>query len=696
MTDRTDEVWRHEDEQLSRCIGEIRENLDYWSAKKDGLDRQVKELYDHYHSNNPELISDLMVSLDRQSEADKTLRRNMLAQSKPYFGRIDFTEDGVGKEYSLYIGKNGITRADNSILITDWRAPVSGVYYESVIGRSSFEAPAGCVNVDLRLKRTFEIEDGGLLDINDTDLIANDAFLMKYLSKNKEAVLGEIIATIQKEQNDIIRDTPWQNIIVQGAAGSGKTTVAMHRISYLLYNYKEQFKPNEFYIIGSNRMLLNYITGVLPDLDVYGVNQMTMEEFFLFLLEGCTSLKKSKVLPAGSAAAFKGSMSFIAALDRFISEVERDLIPTEPVLYNGKVIMATEEILSYITAPSGHPARDKAERLNDRLQFLLRNHLEMEFLEPPELRAELRKHKNTFGGRFKKVNILSVYAEFLDDLLDGAGANFEQAELTALVTQVRAKKLDLYDLAALAYIRVKLLGSDAIRTVRHMVIDEAQDFGVTVFCVLKRLLKNCTFSIMGDISQNINYSTGMNDWSAVRNTVFSAARDHFHILAKSYRNTVEISEFAGSILSKCSFETYIIEPVIRHGKPVSVMRADDGDDLIEKTVQAVQSLENEGYGTLAVICRDSAEAKNVYSKLSQQINVIAGDEENACFAKGVMVVPIGLTKGLEFDAVILYNPTQESYPAGDATAKLLYVAATRALHELRVLYTGEISRLLKS
>ena len=156
----------------------------------------------------------------------------------------------------------------------DWRAPVANAYYENGLGKCSYTAPGGReLPIDLQLKRTYEIEEGQLRDYFDTEVIANDDLLMKYLSKNKEAVLGEIVATIQKEQNEIIRKSPYHNVIVQGVAGSGKTTVAMHRISYILYNYKERFRPEDFYIVGSNRILLNYITGVLPDLDVYGVKQ---------------------------------------------------------------------------------------------------------------------------------------------------------------------------------------------------------------------------------------------------------------------------------------------------------------------------------------------------------------------------------------------------------------------------------------
>ncbi|MHB8131231.1 MAG: helicase domain-containing protein, partial [Mobilitalea sp.] len=275
-----------EEQHLEHCVKVIQHNIeDYFQKYKEASD-ETKELYDNYRSNNPELHNDLVVGLDMKSKMERTLNKNLLAIKKPYFGRIDYRETVDQENYCLYLGKNGIRKNTSENMIIDWRAPISSVYYDSDIGESSYLTPFGDrIDILLSLKRTFEIADSKLIEYYDSDVIANDEFLTKYLSKNKEVVLGEIIATIQKEQNEIIRDNPWHSVIVQGVAGSGKTTVAMHRISYILYNYKQKFRPDEFFIIGSNKMLLNYITGVLPNLDVYNVNQMTMEEFLLSLLD---------------------------------------------------------------------------------------------------------------------------------------------------------------------------------------------------------------------------------------------------------------------------------------------------------------------------------------------------------------------------------------------------------------------------
>lgn len=282
--DKNDRI--REEEHLGECVEVIQKNIDTFQGQLSMTKEENKELYNMYRSNNPELHNDLVMGLNWESQLERSLTKNRLALGKPYFGRIDYLEQGEEINFSLYIGKNGITKNVSEILIVDWRAPVSSVYYDSDVGKSSYLSPNGeMISVDLNLKRTYEIENSKLIDYYDTDVISNDEFLTKYLAKNKEAVLGEIIATIQKEQNLIIRDTPWHSVIVQGVAGSGKTTVAMHRISYLLYNFKEKLRQDEFFIIGSNKTLLNYIVGVLPNLDVYHAHQITMTEFFQQMLE---------------------------------------------------------------------------------------------------------------------------------------------------------------------------------------------------------------------------------------------------------------------------------------------------------------------------------------------------------------------------------------------------------------------------
>ncbi len=710
---------RLEEQHLDDCLKAIQQNIDKYLQEFKDLAAETKELYDNYRSDNPELHNDLVIGLDMKSQVERTLKKNILALKKPYFGRIDYREEGDKGSYSLYLGKNGVRKNITESLIVDWRAPISSVYYESDIGKSSYATPMeDRIEIELFLKRTYEIENSKLIDFYDSDVVANDEFLTKYLSKNKEVVLGEIIATIQKEQNEIIRDVPWHNVIVQGVAGSGKTTVAMHRISYILYNYKEKFRSDEFFIIGSNKMLLNYITGVLPNLDVYNVNQMTMEDFLIDLLDKDFDYKKGKYTLTNSflklnkqlssqeaslLKQFKGSIHFINALIAYMKQYEIETINTASVQMNRRVVYSKEEILYFLNFFEELPLQEKIDLLNKRLTYKLKSIGEEAELRKEDLQAEVNRYKNYFGVRNKKYNFMEVYLGFLNDLQLNRKKYVEQGMRVAeekvielLISELMDKHLDIYDLGMLNYIKRRIKMTKDYEYVSHIVIDEAQDFGVMLFQIFKRIFKNCTYTIMGDVSQNIYYDTGMNDWEVLKREVFQPEKDRFYVLAKSYRNTVEISNFASKVLRKCTFKTYDIEPIIRHGKEVALIKTEGDRGLVSQTVELVESIRESGYDTIAIICRTVEEALKVKKLLGQHIDIeqMGDNMEDMTFSSGTMVLPIHMTKGLEFDAVILWNPDEESYRHCDEDAKLLYVAITRALHELYIVYQDQLSGLL--
>lgn len=689
--------WKKEEEHLQECRKVIQSNLDSYEEQLKQTKAETKELYDNYRSGDSELHNELVIGLDWQSLLEKTLLKNKKAIKKPYFGRIDYTEQ---EDYSLYIGKNGIMKNPKEVLIVDWRAPVAAVYYDSDLGESSYYSPQGEeISITLKKKRTYEIENGHLEDYYDTDVIANDEFLTKYLAKNKEVVLGEIIATIQKEQNEIIRDTPWHSVIVQGVAGSGKTTVAMHRISYLLYNYKERLRQEEFYIIGSNKTLLNYITGVLPSLEVYFAKQITMLEFFLGLLEKNFSMKKYKladILKEENKAfykQFKGSLAFVRQIDEFLRQYEFNLIPTDNIEYHGEIIYSTDDIKKLIDTFPMYPTQEKMDMLNKRLQRKIEMVNEKEGEEKEKIRAEVKKYKQYFGKKNKKLDLIEIYKKFYFQL-KSMEATSQIA--TVILEHIDMGQFDLYDLAMLTLIKKRICSTDDFSFVSHVVIDEAQDFGVSIFEVLHKIFPNVNFTIMGDVSQNIYYDTGMNDWKALRTEVFSETKDKFYILAKSYRNTVEISEFAEKILKKGTFETYDIAPIIRHGEKVSIFKENSEKEMLKKSKELIEQWKEKGYDTTAIICSDMEEARQVTEKLSTltKIEPLPKLAEEVKFVNGTMVLPIHLTKGLEFDTVLLWNPSSKKYPMTDGNAKRLYVAVTRALHECHIVCCESLSKLL--
>lgn len=672
-----------EQEHLVRCRELIGKNVGYYEQQSEALRRETRDLYAAVAAGSTELYERLIVAREIQEHSENQLRKNRAAFLKPYFGRIDYLETDSGVRERLYIGKNGVTKDKTEVVVVDWRAPVTALYYENELGPGSYEVPGvGEIDVDLERKRTFDLNDGKLIGFYDNDTAASDELLVKYLSQNKDAILGDIISTIQKEQNRIIRQVPYRNIIVQGVAGSGKTTVCMHRISHILYNYEERFRPNEFCIIGSNDMLLGYITSGLPELDVRNVRQKRMDLFFIDLLEKDWK-KKFRLDEIPVAEAYKSRMAFVKELDAYLDGMRRQKIGGKPVRDRQLgVILSAENIENTINE---NPAlslvrlyRLLNERIRSRIKFLIPSD-EVDFF-----RSKSREYSGYYKQQPADKDIVRNYLAFIDYLEDCRGQS-----LPVTRERVRQGEFDVYDIAALVLIRRRLTERKASEEFSQIFIDEAQDFGPMVYYVLKQALGDCYFTVMGDVSQNINYETGMNGWEDLKTEVFDPAKTEFQLLAKSYRNTIEISEFAGRILEKASFGQYKIEPVIRHGAPVGIHRMEESG-LAAKTASLIREIQGRGYDTIAVICRRAETARQLSRDLADMVEIDASED----FTKGVMVLPVNLTKGLEFDAVILWNPDEENYPGSEAEAKLLYVAVTRALHELHIVCGGALSGLI--
>lgn len=704
---------RDEEAYLARTLEVVRDNVEEYGKEVARMQEDIDEMLEHYHDNDTEVLTILNNTVTMHSHMKRALERNEKAIKKPYFGRIVFQDETLDKEESLYIGRGGIFSDTTHWMVVDWRAPVANAYYENGLGKCSYPVPGGGrMKIDLKLKRTFEIENAKLLDYFDTEVVANDDLLTKYLAKSKQAVLGEIIATIQKEQNDIIRQSPFHNVIVQGVAGSGKTTVAMHRISYILYNYAEKFKPEDFYIVGSNRILLDYITGVLPDLDVYGIKQMTMEQLFVRLLYEDWDGEKYSITAPRKGEYARGKLQWFHALERFCERLEWDTIPRNSVMLDPKqfvegfkdgrggvyderggksdvkrmvILYPGEAIERYIRQNPRVSVQSKILMLNERLA----GKVEDEFLgkgvkyTDAEKKAIRRAYRDRFGKKVWKGSIFDLYRKFLTE---------QQAK--GYKDALPETAFDVYDLAALAYLYKRVKETELISEAHHIVIDEAQDFGMMVYAVLKYCVKDCTYTIMGDVSQNIHMGYGLNDWEEAKTQMLSGERDAFCILKKSYRNTVEISDFAADILAHGSFPGYSAEPVLRHGDPVLVEKAADDVELIARAEAVCRDWQKNGFDTIAVICRNEEEAERTAKELGKKLPVAESNLEKAVFDKGIMVLPVEYTKGLEFDAVLLLDPGREQYPTDDGHAKLLYVAATRALHRLCVLHTGNLTGLI--
>lgn len=710
---RTDDAY--EKEHLSTTLEVVRTNCASYEEQARTLKADVEEMTEHFHDGDVEIWVTLNNTITLYENVASAFARNERASRKPYFGRIIFTNE-EGKTESLYIGRAGINKSVLEQVVTDWRAPISNAYYENGLGQTVYYAPDGSpISIDLSLKRTYDIADGELTGWFDSDVGANDELLNKYLARNKQAVLSEIIATIQKEQNDIIRKSPFHNVIVQGVAGSGKTTVAMHRISYILYNFNETVRPSDFYIIGSNRMLLNYITGVLPELDVDGVSQMTMEQLFTRLLyEDWSAVKYSICSPDDIGnAAVRCTGEWYAALCSFCNRIEESMIPAKDIYLNpdcfvegikdGKSgvfdrsdnpgsshresvrLMRGSSIAHYIHENPRVSVQSKIAFLNSQIldnAVLAMTNKGISYTYKEQ--KAIKSHFKTFLGPNEfKGSIFKLYDAFLSEHPECSHrpAGFKHS-------------YDVYDLAALAYIYKRIKETEIISEAHHIIIDEAQDYGMMAYKVLDYCIRDCTYTIMGDTSQNIRYDNGLNNWSELRALLCSSPRDSFCTLRKSYRNTVEISEFATDILKHGRFEIYPVEPIIRHGNKPSVLKVARAE-MFENIARICREWQAGGLETIAVVCRDDITADKLHTQLGQYIELLENDPERAEFGAGIMVLPLRLTKGLEFDCVLLYEPSRTAYPVDDRHAKLLYVAATRALHELTILYSDTLTGLIE-
>lgn len=698
-----------EEAHLAQTIEITQQNLDKNIAQEQSLKEDIHTLLETYGAKDVEALS----LIDNTQIMYETVKRDRSrlekARKKPYFGRIDFYDEDSKKDEALYIGRVGISKNIIDKVVIDWRAPVASVYYENAVGPCEYTVQnEKTYAIDLLMKRTYEIENDTLKDFYDSDVVANDELLTKYLAKNKKAVLGEIIATIQKEQNEIIRKSPKQNVIVQGSAGSGKTTVAMHRISYILYNYDKEFRPEDFYIIGSNRILLNYITSVLPDLDVYGIRQMTMEQLFTRLLYEDWDEHTMRVHALEKEDSFihiKGTLFWFQNLEEYCRKLEEETILAEDIFLEvpvktssvrrtsskvtfqktSKILLTAEAIAAYLNENPEVSIQNKIAMLNKRVMAKVHNEITGKDIRytADDKREIQKKYRWYFGGKEWKTSIFELYADFL-----------EEQRLKGYQLPVPENDFDVYDLAALAYLYKRVKEIELVREASHVVIDEAQDFGMMVYSVLKFCMRNCTFTIMGDVSQNIHYGYGLNDWEALRKLFLTGPYDSFELLRKSYRNTIEISNFAMRILQHGNFPIYPVEPIIRHGKDVTMAQLSDDKELYRYTAEQVKHWQKEGLETIAIVCRDEKEAEKIKKKLGKKLSVTGDDLENTEFGSGVMILPVAYTKGLEFDAVLLFDPSREKYPSDDAHVKLLYVAATRALHELAVLYKDILTGLI--
>jgi DNA helicase-2/ATP-dependent DNA helicase PcrA len=638
----------------------------------------------------------------------------------PYFGRFDFKGEDIEQLRSVYIGKHNISN-ESTYIVYDWRSPICSLYYDSEVGPVSYESPSGTKKGDLILKRQIIIKNGELINTVDSNLVSNDELLIPYLSESADDRMKIIIASIQKEQNKIIRMGN-HDIIVQGVAGSGKTSVALHRIAYLLYNMKNK-NSNNFLVIGPNDYFLNYVSSVLPDLDATAVEQKTLlaltNEFIGIELALCPDILVNnfqKQRMQKRISAFKGSQEYKLLLDNFITKCfVGNTMVSEDFTIDGKTVFTAEEIRedlirdgcyfnfektkmrfkkffkenhesiymelnkdyrdTYMSLPKGDPVRNEVIQKSNELKKLVKE-----------------KGLSLLDKYFKSINksCLVLYALFISEL-DQMNTSLSEEEIKILqkdtLTSIRKKQVHFEDLASLLYLNHKLTNKKL--DYKNLIIDEGQDYSEFTYLVLKKICPSAKFNIYGDMAQAIYPYRSVKSWAQLNNAVFDGKCVVME-LNKSYRTTIEITETANHVLEL--LKLHPAEPVIRHGNAVTYKDMNN----FNKIDQIFDWMTSD-YQTVAVICKDDEEAKNVNQELRNNgIESRYISKEDNTYTSGVFTLSVASAKGLEFDCVLLNNASSKKYdPNNETDMHLLYVATTRALHEQVVMYDGEITLPLK-
>lgn len=707
-----------EREKLKQTLEIIQEVLNV--EKKD-----LEKLYHDFLGSRDELwsiadrkkihISNLQASLDR-----------------PYFARIDFTSDEDGKTSVVYIGKNGVMK-DTDIIVTDWRAPISSLYYDAEVGKCSFETPSGTITGDMYLKRQYEIENGELIDYFDVDLVSNDSLLQKYLNSNNDARLKSIVSTIQKEQNDVIRKKLSDNLIVQGVAGSGKTTVALHRIAYLVYNYLNSIKQNQYLVIGPNPVFLKYIKSVLPELDVSGVEQCTFEQFAkLYINEEIDIVSSDKKVNENISGKrkndvdkFKCSIQYKNMLDEFL-KVYFKSITINDLKLGDFVVLKSCDIKETFDSTQGtfNPTlNNRIEMTINRLCSWIENNYDKissryseysygKFKDAPnEERGKLRSKfskdreelakncRSTLRKYFSKAKVTStkLYKVFINSLNDFNLYDYKELNVLKKETlaNIKSGHYDFEDLSALIYIKQCISPDKDFERYKHVVVDEAQDLGEFNFYVLKKSLPNATFSIFGDLAQSIYDYRGIDNWESVNNVMFNAGGKVINF-NKSYRTTAEIMNAADDVSSSIGLGRSDL--VVRHGNPISFTPTDNPQEIPDLIAKRILEYKNKGYKTIAVISKTNLLSKYLNDDLAERgiiIPNVSNSDDLSDEKFRICTISNQLAKGLEFDAVIINNACENIYSSqNNLDMKLLYVAITRALHELDIVYSGELTKPL--
>ena len=719
----TPEELEKEKQYLKTVCGVLAEEIENYDHKVKALSNNIQEQM-NYAWDKTNRLSDTefiyaLANIQKRSVYAENANKKVTCYKKmlnnAYFARIDFDD---GEEIlPVYIGIASLQQGDD-FYVYDWRAPISSMFYNSEVGDASYTISSGeKITGKITLKRQYKISNGELIEVFDTDMQIIDSILKRMLSENATNKMKNIVNTIQKEQNEIIRKNNVDILVVQGPAGSGKTSIAMHKIAYLLYSERDKINNSNVMILSPNEIFNNYISDVLPDIGEDNVVQATFSEFakaYISEFEINSKIEDVYEIVYGNKTPentkkylelkFKHSQMYINILLDYIDKNKILLFGFEPIEINDQVIMDLPEMekIANNLQPSNESLYSRGKKIIERI-FLAGSVKTQKHLTLDKIKAQFLENLTKIKSKISSLyqNLYADKQTFLDFISAEYKKYDKENELKKydfnyIFDQTKASiddgKLEFQDVTPFMFFKSKIIGISANKNIKYVLIDEAQDYSLTQYKIISMLFKNANISLLGDINQCISPFVQTNGYDKIVNILKSqkqGAISDYKELSKTYRSTYEINNFAKRIFPK----TAKYSQVDRHGDEVGLFKQSsfNARGVIDKALELKKS-----YNTVAIICKNISETllykKEVQNYENQNIFRMVTKNDNTFVCDKIMIIPSYLSKGLEFDAVVVSNASSDNY--GDDERNLFYVVSTRALHKLDIFYTDKLTKLV--
>lgn len=674
-----DKQFLQEAEHLDEIIQKINRRISETKAALFRGQKEIDSMHDYYWQNytemdqygyedydNQQALLEQVNANNQQAKREKRLKRML---DSPYFGRVDFTYEDEAVPETFYIGIGNFAESPGAIpLIYDWRAPIGGLFYDYDKGQASYTAPSGIIKGEIESKRQYKIKNGRLIYMFESDTKIDDEILKAELGSNSDVQLKNIVRTIQREQNAVIRNTKDWILVIQGAAGSGKTSIALHRIAYLLYHDRENLKSSDILILSPNSVFSDYISHILPELGEENIREISFDLFAYKELrciagdceDRCDYLERQiKFSDEKAKRRFKEkqSLSFIGQMEGFLARMEEELVKFRPVMFKGLKKSEEEIIRLFYFKFQNAPLLKRMDVIKEYFAD------EYETLFGRELSDEESEYmQGMFDRMYETKDIYVIYNRLL------CACGYESLPDAPL----EKRKIPYEDVYPLLYLKYRLYGHSPRKEIRHLVIDEMQDYSYLQYTILNQMF-SCRMTILGDRAQTLDDEN--QDVLDFLPKIFGKKLKKI-IINKSYRNTLEIARFSAKLsgISGVSF-------LERHGKDVEERTFLKLDELLE----AVSENISKKYETAAVLTMTEEAAYDIYRLLKERLKKQAlpvhyVDRNSTAFKSGLTVTTYYLAKGLEFDQVFAAFPRKEH----SFLRQALYISATRALHELYV------------